>query len=48
MALKIYRKFETIKKDEERFLQISKCIIPLSIRTSTGLMLLYCNEIANL
>lgn len=48
MALKIYNKFQNIKEDEERFMRVTKCIIPLSIRTTTGLMLLYYKEIANL
>lgn len=48
MALKIYREFKDIKEDEERFTRITRCIIPLSIRTTSGLFLLYYKEIANL
>lgn len=48
IALKTHRRFKDIKEDECRFLRITKCTIPLSIRTTAGLMILYYNEIANL
>lgn len=48
VALKIYRKFKNIKEDENRFLRITKCTVPLSIRTTAGLMILYYHEIDNL
>lgn len=48
MALKIHRRFKKIKDDENRFLRITRCTIPLSIRTTAGLMILYYKEIANL
>lgn len=44
VALKLYRRFKKIKEDENRFLRITKCTIPLSIRTTAGLMILYYNE----
>lgn len=47
LALKIHRKFKGIKEDECRFSRITKCTIPLSIRTTAGLMILYYNEIAS-
>lgn len=48
LALKIHRKFKGIKEDERRFSRITKCTIPLSIRTTAGLMIIYYSEIANL
>lgn len=48
LALKVHRKFKTIREDDCRFLRITKCSIPLSIRTTAGLFILYYNETANL
>lgn len=48
LAVKIHRKFKGIKEDERRFSRITKCTIPLSIRTTAGLMIIYYSEIANL
>lgn len=48
VALKVHRKYRVIKKDECRFLRITKCSIPLSIRTTAGLFILYYNDIAHL
>lgn len=46
LALIIYDKFKNIKEDEKRFLQTTKCTIPLAIRTSAGLMILFYKDIS--
>lgn len=45
LALKIYDRFKNIKEDEKRFLRTTKCTIPLAIRTSAGLMIMFYNDI---
>ena len=47
IALKVYNKFKSIQEDEYRFSRTSKCTIPLAIRTTAGLMILYYNETIN-
>jgi phospholipase C len=45
VAIKIYKKFSNIKKDENRYYRVAKCTIPLSMRTSAGAMIMFYNEI---
>ncbi len=41
MALKVYRRFKKIKKDEERFYKIARCGLPIAQRTTAGCMILF-------
>lgn len=45
VAIKIYKKFNMISKDEERFYRIAKCGIPLAKRTTAGAMVMFHNDI---
>jgi phospholipase C len=45
IALKIYKRFRTIKNDEIRFYRITKCTLPLAERTTAGAMMLFYNKI---
>ncbi|CCQ93108.1 Phospholipase C zinc-binding protein [[Clostridium] ultunense Esp] len=45
VAIKIYKKFNMISKDEERFYRIARCGIPLAKRTTAGAMVMFYNNI---
>lgn len=45
MALKIYRRFKTIKDPKEQFYKIARCGLPIAQRTSAGCMILFYNDI---
>ncbi|MBZ2174236.1 zinc dependent phospholipase C family protein [Schnuerera sp. xch1] len=45
VALKIYRKFKSIKDDETRFYRITRCSLPLATRTTAGALILFYKEI---
>ena len=47
MALKVYRKFNNIKENENRFFRIIKCTLPLAKRTTAGLFITFCRDISN-
>lgn len=44
-ALKIYKKYRTVRNDEERYLKIIHCSLPLAERTTAGAMLLFFREV---
>lgn len=41
VALKIHRKFKDIEDDKTRFYRISRCGLPLAIRTTAGAMIMF-------
>lgn len=45
VALKIYRKFKRISKDDERFYRITRCGLPLAERTTAGAMIMFYNDL---
>ena len=45
VAIRIYNRFSKIKNDEERYYRISKCGLPLAIRTTAGAMVMFYNHI---
>jgi phospholipase C len=45
IALKIHKRYKSISDDEERYLLITKCNLPLSQRTSAGAMIMFYNDI---
>lgn len=45
VAIRIYKKFKNIKKDEERFYRIARCGLPLSKRTTAGAMVMFYEEL---
>ena len=47
VALKVYRKFKDIEKDENRYYRIARCNISLSMRTSAGAMIMFYDDIFN-
>lgn len=47
VAIRIHNRFRKIKNDEERYYRISKCGLPLAIRTTAGAMLMFYNDINN-
>lgn len=48
VALKVYRKFKDIKKDDERHYRIARCNISLSMRTSAGAMIMFYKDILDM
>lgn len=44
-ALKIYKRFRSIKDDERRYYRITKCTLPLAERTSAGVMVMFYNNV---
>ena len=47
VAIRIHNRFRKIKNDEERYYRISKCGLPLAIRTTAGAMVMFYNDINN-
>lgn len=45
LALKIYKRFQHIEDDDERFYRISRCSLPLATRTTAGALVLFYKEI---
>lgn len=45
VAMKIYKKFKTIKNDNERFYRITRCSLPLAQRTTAGCFLMFLKEV---
>lgn len=45
MALKIHKRFKSIKSDEERFYKVARCGLPIAQRTTAGCMILFYNTI---
>ena len=45
VSIRIYNRFKNIKNDEERYYRISKCGLPLAIRTTAGAMIMFYNQI---
>lgn len=45
IALKIYKRFRTVKNDESRYYRITKCTLPLAERTTAGAMVMFYNKI---
>ena len=48
IALKIYKRYRTIKNNESRYYQITKCTLPLAEKTTAGAMVLFYNQIHNI
>lgn len=48
LALKVYRKFRSIKKSDERHYRIARCNISLSMRTSAGAMIMFYKDISDM
>lgn len=44
-ALKIYKRFRTVKNDESRYYRITKCTLPLAERTSAGVLVMFYNNV---
>ncbi|HVI40551.1 MAG TPA: zinc dependent phospholipase C family protein [Anaerovoracaceae bacterium] len=44
-ALKIYKRFRTIKNDESRYYRITKCTLPLAERTTAGAMVMFYDNV---
>lgn len=45
VAIKIYKKFNRINNDDERFYRTTRCSLPLAIRTAAGALVLFYKEI---
>lgn len=45
VSIRIYRRFKSIRNDEERYYRISKCGLPLAMRTTAGAMVMFYNDI---
>lgn len=45
VAIKVYKEFKHIKEDENRYYQVARCSLPLSMRTSAGAMLMFYKDI---
>ncbi len=45
VALKIYKKFKSLKQSEERYYRIANCTLPLAQRTTAGCMLTFYNDV---
>ena len=45
VAMKVYKHFHSIKKDEERYYKIAKCTLPLAKRTTAGAMIMFYNTL---
>ena len=48
VALKVYRKFKSVKDNNERFYLICRCGLPLAERTTAGAMVMFFNEISSI
>ncbi len=48
VSIRIYKKFSKIKNKELRHSEMSKCGLPLAIRTTAGAMVMFYNDISNL
>lgn len=44
-AMKLYKKFQIIEDDEQRFYRTTRCILPLAERTSAGCMVTFYRKI---
>ena len=45
VALKIYKRFHSIKNDEHRYYKITKCSLPLAKRTTAGAMVMFYHDL---
>lgn len=45
IAIKVYRRFKNIKKDEHRYYKVARCTLPLAMRTSAGAMIMFYNQV---
>lgn len=45
VAIRIYKHFENIKNNKERFYKIARCGLPLAQRTTAGAMILFYENI---
>lgn len=45
VAIRIYKRFKSIKNDEQRYYRTTKCALPLAIKTTAGAMVLFFNDI---
>ena len=45
VSLKVYKHYRHIKKDDERFDKITRCVIPLAERTTAGFMLTFYEQV---
>lgn len=45
IAIKIYKKYNGIKNEEYRYYQITKCALPLAVRTTAGAMIMFYNDV---
>lgn len=46
VALKVHRRFKVIRGTECKYVRTIRCTLPLAIRTSAGVLLLYYNEVS--
>lgn len=46
IALKVYKRFKYIKEDELRYYRTLRCTLPLAIRTSAGVFILFYKDIS--
>lgn len=44
-AIKVYEKFKNISVNNQRYYQITKCILPLAQKTTAGAMIMFYNDI---
>lgn len=47
LALKVHKRFKEIPGDDQRFYQVTKCILPLAERTTAGCMMMFSHDILN-
>lgn len=45
IAIKIYKRYQVITDDEDRYYNITKCALPLAKRTTAGAMILFYRDI---
>lgn len=48
VSIRIHNRFRKIKNNEERYYRMSKCCLPLAIRTTAGAMVMFYNDINNI
>lgn len=48
VAIKIYKKFKPVQKDEDRFFLVTRCSLPLAKRTTAGAMVMFYSDISAL
>ena len=48
VALKVHRKFKSVKDNKDRFYLICKCGLPLAERTTAGAMVMFYNDISSI